>query len=149
MLHDSDIVDILIVEDNPRDVELMLRALKKQNLANPICVVEDGAQALDFLFQRGDFSGCEYRKAPRVIFLDLKLPKVNGLEVLKTIKTDGKLKAIPVVVVSSSREDPDIEAAYALGANSYVVKPVDFDEFVKAMSRLGFYWLVVNQPHAE
>ena len=146
MTGDYSIVDILIVEDNPRDAELMIRALKKQNLANPICVVEDGAQALDFLFRQGNYKDYADTGLPKVIFLDLKLPKVNGLEVLKAIKSDENLRAIPVVVVTSSREDPDIEAAYLLGVNSYVVKPVDFDAFVNAMSNLGLYWLVVNQP---
>lgn len=139
-------VDILLVEDNPQDAELTIRALKKRNLANNLHLVEDGAEALDFIFCRGDYAWRELACSPKVILLDLKLPKVSGLEVLKTFKTDERTKSIPVVVVTSSREDPDIQTAYALGANSYVVKPVDFDAFVDAMSRLGFYWLILNQP---
>lgn len=140
------IVDILLVEDNPRDAELTMRALKKRSIANPLHVVEDGAEALDFVFCRGVYAGRECSMPPKVILLDLKLPKLSGLEVLKAIKSDDRTRAIPVVVVTSSREDPDIKAAYALGANSYVVKPVDFDAFLEAMSSLGLYWLLVNQP---
>jgi two-component system response regulator len=139
-------VDILLVEDNPRDAELTIRAIKKRNLVNPLHVVEDGAEALDFVFCRGAYAGREMSTPPKVILLDLKLPKVNGLEVLKAIKADERTRLIPVVMVSSSAEDPDIKAAYALGANSYVVKPVDFDAFVEAMSSLGLYWLLVNKP---
>ena len=142
----AEAVDILVVEDNPRDAELILRALRKRNLANPMQVVEDGAAALDFIFCRGAHAGRSFLEPPRVILLDLKLPKVSGLEVLQEIKADARTRAIPVVVVTSSREDPDIKAAYALGANSYVVKPVDFAAFVEAMSNLGLYWLLVNQP---
>lgn len=143
------IIDILLVEDNPQDAELTVRALKKRNLANPVHIVEDGEEALDFLFGRGTYAGRSCTHLPRVIFLDLKLPKLNGLEVLKAIRADDRTKMIPVVVVTSSKEDPDIAAAYALGVNSYVVKPVDFDAFVNAMSHLGLYWLVVNQPPAK
>lgn len=139
-------VDILLVEDNPQDVELTTRALKNQNLANRLYVVEDGAEALDFIFCRGAFEGRDLRNPPKVILLDLKLPKVNGLEVLRAIKQDERTRTIPVVIVTSSREDPDIKAAYSLGANSYVVKPVDFDAFADAMSKLGLYWLLINQP---
>jgi len=139
-------VDILLVEDNPADAELTIRALKKRNLANQLHLVEDGAEALDFIFCRGQYDRREMSSPPKVILLDLKLPKVNGLEVLREFKSDERTRSIPVVVVTSSREDPDIQAAYALGANSYVVKPVDFDAFVDAMSRLGFYWLLLNQP---
>lgn len=138
--------DILLVEDNPNDVELTIRALKKKNLANRICVAEDGAQALDILFARGKYARRENAIPPKVVLLDLKLPKVSGLEVLKEIKSDPRTKKIPVVIVTSSREDPDIKEAYALGANSYVVKPVDFEQFFEAMSNLGLYWLLVNQP---
>jgi two-component system response regulator len=141
-----DIVDILLVEDNPRDAGLTIRAFKKQNLANPIHVVEDGAEALDFIFCRGAHAHRNPCKPPKVILLDLKLPKVDGLEVLKAIKKDERTRVIPVVIVTSSQEDPDIKAAYALGANSYVVKPVDFDAFLDAMTGLGLYWLLVNQP---
>jgi two-component system, response regulator len=141
----SDIVDILLVEDNPRDAELTIRAIKKRNLANPLHVVEDGAEALDFIFCRGAYAGRDVSRPPKVILLDLKLPKMSGLEVLKVIKSEERTRAVPVVVVTSSQEDPDIQAAYALGANSYVVKPVDFDAFLDAMSNLGLYWLLVNQ----
>ena len=145
-MRNTEIVDILLVEDNPRDAELTTRALKKRNFANPLHVVEGGAEALDFIYCRGAYKDRDRSMLPRVILLDLKLPKLNGLEVLKTIKSDARTKAIPVVVVTSSREDPDIKAAYELGANSYVIKPVDFDSFLDAMSSLGLYWLLVNQP---
>jgi two-component system response regulator len=141
-----DPVEILLVEDNPRDAELTIRALKKNNLANHLVHVEDGVEALDFLFGRGKYVGREINNHPRVILLDLKLPKLNGLEVLQVIKEDARTRSIPVVVITSSTEDPDVRAAYALGANSYVVKPVEFDNFFEAMSRLGVYWLLVNHP---
>lgn len=139
-------VDILLVEDNPNDAELTSRALTRKNLANRLLIVEDGEEALDFMFCRGRFAGRNPDDAPQVVFLDLKLPKVSGLEVLKALKADERTRSIPVVIVTSSREDPDVEAAYALGANSYVVKPVGFDEFTEAISQLGLYWLVVNHP---
>ena len=139
-------VDILIVEDDPRDAELILRALKKNNLANNVFVAIDGEEALDFFFSRGKFKERRHTSPPKVVLLDLKLPKVNGLEVLKVIKNDNRIKHIPVVVVTSSHEEPDMKVAYDLGVNSYVVKPVDFDKFVSAMSSLGLYWLLVNQP---
>ena len=140
-----DAVDILLVEDNPRDAELTLHALKKYHLVNRVFVVEDGAEALDFVFGRGQYAQREATHPPKVVFLDLKLPKVNGLEVLRAIKADKQTCKIPVVVLTSSHEDPDIQAAYDLGVNSYVVKPVGFDAFIEAMSHLGFYWLLVNQ----
>jgi two-component system, response regulator len=136
--------DILLVEDNPQDVELTLRTLEKNHLANQVFVVTDGEEALDFLFCRGKFEQREPR-SPKVIFLDIKLPKVNGLEVLKIIKQDERLRNIPVVMLTSSGEDPDVQAAYQLGANSYVVKPVDFNVFTETIVNLGLYWLVVNQ----
>jgi two-component system response regulator len=139
-------VDILLVEDNPRDAELTIRALKKRNLANQLFVAEDGAEALDFIFCRGAYAQRDMLEPPKIVLLDLKLPKVNGLEVLRAIKADERTRTIPVVILTSSREDPDIKAAYDLGANSYVVKPVDFDAFLEAMSHVGFYWLLVNQP---
>lgn len=145
-MNGPDAVDILLVEDDPRDVELTIRALKKRNLVNPIHVVEDGAEALDFVFCRGAYKERDLMRPPKVILLDLKLPKVGGLEVLKAIKTEQRTRSIPVVVVTSSREDPDVKSAYDLGANSYVVKPVDFDTFLDAMSHLGLYWLLVNEP---
>jgi two-component system response regulator len=139
-------VDVLLVEDNPQDRELTIRALKQYNLANHLVAVEDGAEALDLIFGRGKYEGRPITHVPRVVLLDLKLPKVNGLEVLRALKQDERTRSIPVVVVTSSNEDPDIKAAYALGANSYVVKPVDFDAFAEAVSKLGLYWLLVNQP---
>lgn len=139
-----DVVDILLVEDNPQDVELTLRAFKKRHLINPVMVLENGAEALDFLLSRGPYQG-QATPAPKVILLDLKLPKVNGLEVLRALKEDPRTQNLPVVMVTSSAEDPDIQAAYRLGANSYVVKPVDFDAFAEAMSHVGMYWLLVNQ----
>jgi two-component system response regulator len=145
-MNDIEPVEILLVEDNPRDAELTIRALKKNNLANHLVHVEDGAEALDFLFGRGKYEGRETDKFPRVVLLDLKLPKVDGLEVLRIIKKDERTRNIPVVVVTSSKEDPDMRTAYALGVNSYVVKPVRFEAFVEAMSRLGIYWLMVNHP---
>ena len=143
---DTEAVDILLVEDNPQDAELTTRALKKNNLANRLITVEDGAEALDFIFCRGKYATRDVGHPPKVVLLDLKLPKVSGLEVLRALKQDEKTRAIPVVIVTSSREDPDIKTAYALGANSYVVKPVDFDAFAEAVSSLGLYWLLVNQP---
>ena len=142
----SEAVDILLVDDNPQDAELTIRALKKHNLANRLIIVEDGAEALDVIFCRGKHAARETGRPPKVVLLDLKLPKVSGLEVLRALKQDETTRSIPVVIVTSSREDPDIKTAYALGANSYVVKPVDFDAFAEAMSSLGLYWLLVNQP---
>ena len=143
---DTEAVDILLVEDNPQDAELTTRALKKNNLANRLFTVEDGAAALDFIFCRGKYATRELSHSPKVVLLDLKLPKVSGLEVLRALKQDERTRTIPVVVVTSSREDPDIKTAYSLGANSYVVKPVDFDAFAESVSSLGLYWLLVNQP---
>ena len=140
-----DPIDILLVEDNPQDAELTVRALKKRNFANRLFVVEDGAEALDFIFCRGRYAERKMIHYPKVVFLDVKLPKLTGLEVLHLIKTDRRTRSIPVVMVTSSREDPDIRTAYELGANSYVVKPVEFEAFMEAMSQLGFYWLLVNQ----
>lgn len=145
MNHD-DVVEVLLVEDNPRDAELTIRALKKHNLANQLFHVEDGAEALDFLFARGKYQGRKSDTSPKVVLLDLKLPRVNGLEVLRLMKADPALRIIPVVIVTSSAEDPDMQAAYQLGANSYVVKPVQFESFMEAMSKLGVYWLMVNHP---
>ncbi|HXF94695.1 MAG TPA: response regulator [Gemmatimonadales bacterium] len=130
-------VEILLVEDNPSDVELTMRALSKHNLANRVHVVRDGAEALEYLRDAG---------RPKVVLLDLKLPKVNGLEVLSHIKSQEGTKTIPVVVLTSSREEPDIAEAYRLGANSYIVKPVGFEDFVRAVSEAGLYWLLLNQP---
>lgn len=140
-------IEILLVEDNPQDAELTIRALKKRNLANSIRVVQDGAEALDFFFCRGAYADMEFPHTLKVVLLDLKLPKVNGLEVLKIIKSDERTRKIPVVILTSSREDPDIQAAYDLGANSYVVKPVNFDNFSECVSNLGLYWMLINQSH--
>jgi len=140
-----DPVDILIVEDNPQDAELTIRALKKHNLANQVYLAEDGEEALNFLFSRGEFSHRDLSNAPRVVFLDLKLPKVGGLDVLREIKSNPITRKIPVVVVTSSKEDPDIKSAYELGANSYVVKPVEFEAFFSSMSQTGYFWLLVNE----
>lgn len=142
---DINTIDILLVEDNPHDAELTMRTLKKNHVANRIFVVTDGEEALDFLYCKGQYSH-RINNFPKVIFLDIKLPKLNGLEVLKTIKSDKSLHHIPVVMLTSSVEDPDIKAAYSLGANSYVVKPVDFENFSKTINSLDMYWLVVNQP---
>lgn len=145
MMSNPDAVDILLVEDNPQDAELTIRAFKKHHLTNHIFVAEDGAEALDFIYTRGKFTDRDINQIPKVILLDLKLPKISGLEVLKTLKKDSRMHTIPVVVVTSSAESPDIRAAYDFGANSYVVKPVDFEHFSEAMSALGHYWLLVNQ----
>jgi CheY-like chemotaxis protein len=139
-------IEILLVEDNPHDVELTLRALKKNNLANSVHVVKDGAEALEFIFGTGVYAERDINKTPKVILLDLKLPKVNGLEVLRKIKSDERTKVIPVVVLTSSQEERDIVESYRLGVNSYITKPVDFDKFVKTVSEMGFYWLLVNEP---
>ena len=138
--------EILLVEDNPADAELALNALKKHNLANKVHWVEDGEQAIDFLYATGKYEGRRVEKKPKLILLDLKLPKVDGMEVLKKIKTDEKMKTIPVVILTSSREESDIIKGYQLGVNSYIVKPVDFEQFIKSVLDLGLYWLVLNQP---
>jgi CheY-like chemotaxis protein len=139
-------VEILLVEDNPSDAELTLRALKRRNLANKVHVVKDGAEALDFIFATGAYINRDIDNPPKVVLLDLKLPKVDGLEVLRRIKSDKRTKVIPVVVLTSSREEKDIVESYKLGVNSYIVKPVDFDKFVQGISELGLYWLLLNQP---
>lgn len=139
-------VEILLVEDNSSDVELALHALKKNKLANKIKVVRDGAEALDFVFCTGAFADRSIEHPPKLILLDLKLPKVDGLEVLEQIKKDPRTRTIPVVVLTSSREDRDIVESYQFGVNSYIVKPIDFDRFSEAVRQLGFYWLLLNQP---
>jgi two-component system response regulator len=138
-------VDILLVEDNPQDADLTMRTLTRRHVANPILHVEDGVEALDFLFNRGPYADRADVPPPRLVLLDLKLPRINGLEVLEAIKADPRTRAIPVVVLTSSREDPDVTRAYELGANSYVVKPVGFDAFTEAVGSLGMYWLLVNE----
>jgi two-component system response regulator len=141
-----EIFDVLLVEDNPQDSELTIRALKKNHLANTIIWLQDGAEALDFIFCNGKYTDRPTGNYPKVILLDLKLPKVDGLDVLKELKTNPKTREIPVVVITSSAQEPDIKRAYELGVNSYVVKPVDFDNFAKTMSHLGLYWLLINRP---
>ena len=136
---------ILLVEDNPSDVELTLEALASHHLANEVVVVRDGAEALDYLFRRDIFALRE-KGNPVVVILDLKLPKVNGMEVLKTIRSTEELKFTPVVILTSSREERDLVESYRLGVNAYVVKPVDFNDFVGAVSRLGIFWAIVNEP---
>jgi CheY-like chemotaxis protein len=138
-------VEILLVEDNPNDVELTLRALKKQNMANKVFVVKDGAEALDFIFATGTFSQRKIENRPKVILLDLKLPKVDGVEVLRRVKSDERTKQTPVVMLTSSQEDRDVMETYNLGVNSYIVKPVDFGNFVHAVSELGVYWGSLNK----
>ena|SRR5438128_9761872 len=138
-------VEILLVEDNPHDLELTLRALRKNHLANSITSVSDGEAALDFLFARGKYAERNVHDGPRVVFLDLKLPKVDGIEVLRQVKSDERTKKIPVVVVTSSAEERDRVESYQLGVNSYVVKPIEFDSFMKTITELGFYWMAVNK----
>jgi CheY-like chemotaxis protein len=138
-------VEILLVEDNPSDAELALRALKKNNMANNVIRVCDGEEALDFIFARGPFKSGKRLNLPKLILLDLKLPKVDGLELLKIIKADPVTKLIPVVVLTSSVEESDMIESYRLGVNSYIVKPVDFDKFIESVRNIGFYWLLLNQ----
>jgi len=138
-------IEILIVEDNPNDAEMALRALKKNNLTNKVLIVEDGEEALDFVFAKGKFAGSEETNRPKIILLDLKLPKIDGLEVLEAIKSNPKTQAIPVIILTSSKEESDIVKSYRLSVNSYIVKPVDFDKFVDAVRDLGLYWLLLNQ----
>ena len=137
-------IQILLVEDNKSDAKLTIRALKKHNLANNLIHLIDGEQALEYIFGTGEFAGRNIEQKPKVIFLDLKMPKVSGLEVLRAIKTDERTKMIPVVIMTSSKEEKDIIESHQLGVNSYVVKPVGFDNFSKTIAELGFYWLVVN-----
>ncbi len=139
-------VEILLVEDNPDDAELALHALKKENLANQIMLARDGEEALDFIFCRGPHSGRNFNHQPRLILLDLKLPKVDGLEVLRQVKNDPRTRAIPVVILTASREEKDLVNGYQLGVNAYIQKPVDFDQFRAIVKQLGMFWLVVNQP---
>jgi two-component system response regulator len=138
--------EILLVEDNPDDAELAMNALKKHNLANKVHWVEDGEQAINYIYAKGEYAGRDVNKKPKLILLDLKLPKVDGLEVLQNIKADNNMKTIPVVVLTSSREGKDIVKSYKYGVNSYIVKPVDFEQFSKSVADLGLYWLILNQP---
>ena len=144
-LTEDDIVEVLLVEDNPADAELTLRTLHKHGLANRIYVVRDGAEALEYLFCTGQYAQRNARSQPKVILLDLKLPKVDGLEVLRRIKANPLTATIPVTVLTSSRENRDLEECYRHGVNSYIVKPVDFDQFTEAVRQLGFYWLLLNK----
>lgn len=139
-------VEILLIEDNPSDVKLTLKALQKYNLSNKVTVLKDGAEALDFLFAEGIYAGRNYKEVPKVIFLDLKLPLVDGIEVLRKIKSDETTRRIPVVVLTSSKESRDIDECYKLGVNSYVVKPLDFEKFLDSVSNLGLYWVLMNEP---
>ena len=139
-------VEILLVEDNLNDAELTIRALQKSSIANKLFHLKDGVAALDFLFGTGEYTGRNINNKPKLILLDLKMPKVDGIEVLTRIKTDELTRKIPVVILTSSKEDPDIEKCYLLGANSYIVKPVEFDNFKKAVSEIGLYWMIHNQP---
>lgn len=140
---------ILLVEDNPQDLALALRALKKANVGNRIEVARDGAEALDFIFCEGAHAGRRIEDTPQVILLDLKLPKIDGLEVLQRLKGDPRTRAIPVVVLTSSKEQSDVLESYKLGTNSYVVKPVSFDQFAAAVQQLGLYWLLLNHPPGD
>ena len=140
-------VDILLVEDNADDAELTIRELKKHNLANNLFRVKDGAEALDFMFATGKYRlKRDVNQTPRVVLLDIQMPKVNGIEALQKIKADERTRATPVVMLTSSNEDPDIQKCYSFGANSYIVKPVNFEGFAVAIKNLGFYWLIINQP---
>jgi CheY-like chemotaxis protein len=138
-------IEVLLVEDNASDAEMTILALKQNNLANKLLHVKDGAAALDFIFAEGEYADRQIENKPKVILLDLKMPKINGIEVLQKIRADERTKTIPVVVLTSSKEDPDIKKCYELGVNSYVVKPVEFDQFQKAISEVGLYWMIVNQ----
>jgi two-component system response regulator len=139
-------VEVLLVEDNVHDAEMTIRSLKKVNLANNLVHVRDGEEALEFIFGQGKFAGRDLINAPKVILLDIKMPKVDGIEVLRRLKANDATRCIPVVIMTSSKEELDIISSYALGVNSYVVKPVDFEGFAKAVSQLGLYWLITNQP---
>ena len=146
MCNEAKEVEILLVEDNPTDAELCIRALKKNNMANNLVWVKDGAEALEFLFATGAYSDREVSCPPKVVLLDLRLPKVDGMEVLRKVKADERTRAIPVVVLTSSKEDRDVAESYQFGVNSYISKPVEFDAFAKTVSELGMYWLLVNRP---
>jgi CheY-like chemotaxis protein len=145
MNHNS--VEILLVEDNINDAELTIRELRKHHMANNLIHVKNGEEALDFIFATGQFENTrEMQYSPKVVLLDIHMPKINGIEVLQKIKSDQRTRSVPVVILTSSKEHPDIEKCYALGANSYIVKPVNFESFAEAIKNLGFYWLLLNQP---
>ena len=139
-------IDILLVEDNESDAEMTIRILKKNNIANRLLHLHNGADALDYIFAQGIYADRQFENMPKIILLDLKMPKINGIEVLQKIKGDARTKKIPVVMLTSSSEDPDIKQCYDLGVNSYVVKPVEFGEFQNAITNLGLYWLITNHP---
>jgi two-component system response regulator len=139
-------VEILLVEDNPDDLEMELLTLREMKVANHVQIARDGVEALDFIFCRGPYAGRKIENSPKVVLLDLKLPKVDGLEVLRAIKDDPRTQSIPVVVLTSSKEQSDVVESYKLGVNSYIVKPVDFEQFAEAIKKLGLYWLLLNQP---
>jgi CheY-like chemotaxis protein len=137
---------ILLVEDNPDDVDLTLRALKKNHIVNEVVVARDGLEALEYLFGAGKYAGRDLNQQPAVVLLDLKLPKIDGLEVLRRLRTQERTKLLPVVILTTSREQQDLTNGYSLGANSYIVKPVDFEKFVNAVGQLGLYWILLNEP---
>ena len=139
-------MDVLLVEDNASDAELALRALRGRGLRNVFVVAKDGAEALDFLFARGKYADRDLEQGPKLVLLDLRLPRVDGIEVLRQVKADERTRMIPVVILTSSRQDPDIQQCYELGANSYIVKPVDFDKFAQSVAEVGYYWLLLNEP---
>lgn len=142
-------VEILLVEDNPNDVELTLDAFEENNISNHVHVARDGAEALDFIFCTGPYADRQIENGPKLVLLDLKLPKVDGLEVLRRIKTDPRTRHLPVVILTSSREERDVVKSYELGVNSYIVKPVDFQQFTESVRTLGLYWLLLNEPAKE
>jgi len=145
VLSNPNAVEIILIEDNPHDAELVLRALKKHGLTNRLQLLQDGAEALDFIFATGAYADRDLNHRPKLILLDLKLPKVDGLEILRRLKGDARTRSVPVVVMTSSQEEKDIVESYSLGVNSYIVKPVDFDKFVQSVSDLGLYWLLLNK----
>jgi two-component system, response regulator len=145
---DHNSIEVLLVEDNADDAELTTRELIKNHLANNLFHVKDGAEALDFIFAKGKYEGVrDIRNPPKIVLLDIQMPKVNGIEVLSQIKSNELTRMTPVIMLTSSKEDPDIQKCYKLGANSYIVKPVNFEGFTEAIKNLGFYWLLLNQPH--
>lgn len=149
MSNGNNVVEILLVEDTDADAELAIHALRKRGLANHLVWVKDGAEALDFIFAQGEYANRNMENGPKVVLLDLRMPKVSGIEVLRRIKNDERTRKIPVVVLTSSKEDVDLDECYVLGVNSYISKPVEFDEFSKVVGDLGLYWLLINKlPHA-
>jgi two-component system response regulator len=145
VLSNPNAIEIILIEDNPHDAELVLRALKKHGLTNRLQLLQDGAEALEFIFATGAYAERDLQQCPKLILLDLKLPKVDGLEILRRLKGNARTRSVPVVVMTSSQEEKDIVESYSLGVNSYIVKPVDFDKFVQSVSDLGLYWLLLNK----